>query len=396
MVDRKNSPEEPTLGPKSELQKQSQPSRPVIRAADMASMSAAHQADPKGLTADELVAAVKMTAIEGALHTDIKASRPNSQQVADILAALGNGPVGRSLESNDTVVSLQPRTEWDLSNFESQGVIDIRLGDGYLDQVKLDPDREGAIAYSNPNMAAALAIANKMADMKMAEPVRFTVITTPGVEVKATEVFSKDQRVQWFAAISSMNGDVGRMEPWTALEGVYPDPMILDARIRREILAREVGSALAGMTPEFLHAHKNRTMEEVDLAALPIKEANALSNQFFNLTDLGEAMVKGNAKIHVPEHEIGEVKTYQGWGESRVSLDKFLKVGDRVDQEMADYFINVMPPATLTSSLIQVGEPSSHVGGRPTFATLNRTGEGWVYAGDCFKGERISPKVERG
>ncbi|MHB8390383.1 MAG: hypothetical protein ACYDBH_12495 [Acidobacteriaceae bacterium] len=38
------------------------------------------------------------------------------------------------------------------------------------------------------------------------------------------------------------------------------------------------------------------------------------------------------------------MKTYSGWGESRQSLDHYLQIGDVVDQEMADYFVNVLPP----------------------------------------------------
>jgi len=38
------------------------------------------------------------------------------------------------------------------------------------------------------------------------------------------------------------------------------------------------------------------------------------------------------------------MKTYAAWGESRQSLDHFLAIGDDVDQEMADYFVNVLPP----------------------------------------------------
>lgn len=37
------------------------------------------------------------------------------------------------------------------------------------------------------------------------------------------------------------------------------------------------------------------------------------------------------------------METYAAWGESWQSLDHFLLIGDVVDEEMADYFINVLP-----------------------------------------------------
>lgn len=36
-------------------------------------------------------------------------------------------------------------------------------------------------------------------------------------------------------------------------------------------------------------------------------------------------------------------------------LEEYLQVGDLVDQEMVDYFINVLPPAYMSGSLIQMG-----------------------------------------
>lgn len=74
------------------------------------------------------------------------------------------------------------------------------------------------------------------------------------------------------------------------------------------------------------------------------------------------------------------MKTYAAWGESRQSLDHFLLIGDVVDEEMADYFIKVLPPVSMLGHLIQIGEPVCDVGGRPTYATLRRnSARQWVY-----------------
>lgn len=78
------------------------------------------------------------------------------------------------------------------------------------------------------------------------------------------------------------------------------------------------------------------------------------------------------------------MKTYKGWN---CNMDEYLQIGDLVDEEMADYFIEVLPPATFTSSLRQIGEPYSHVDGRATYSTLYRTENGWMYMGHCHRGE---------
>lgn len=78
------------------------------------------------------------------------------------------------------------------------------------------------------------------------------------------------------------------------------------------------------------------------------------------------------------------MKTYQEW---EGSLTTYLEAGDLVDEEMVQHFINVMPPATCNSRCIQIGEPYSHINGKAVFSTLMRTDEGWIYAGECYRGE---------
>ncbi|WP_336775384.1 hypothetical protein [Paenibacillus sp. MMO-58] len=80
------------------------------------------------------------------------------------------------------------------------------------------------------------------------------------------------------------------------------------------------------------------------------------------------------------------VKRYADW---KGDLHVFLKIGDLVDEEMVNHFLNELPPTTWTSSLIQMGEPYSHVGGKATYATLKKTSDGWAYAGHCHRGENI-------
>lgn len=87
------------------------------------------------------------------------------------------------------------------------------------------------------------------------------------------------------------------------------------------------------------------------------------------------------------------MKTYKDW---KGSLNEYLQIGDLVDEEMVDYFLNVLPPITWNSHCIQMGEPYSHIGGRATYATLKNTEAGWVYAGHCFRGEIEEPAQKNG
>lgn len=83
----------------------------------------------------------------------------------------------------------------------------------------------------------------------------------------------------------------------------------------------------------------------------------------------------------------GLIKTYENWCASGLDLSQFLRIGDVVDEEMADYFIEVLPPITMTGQLVQMGEPHSHREGRATYSTLERVGSNWIYRGHCHRGQ---------
>ena len=77
------------------------------------------------------------------------------------------------------------------------------------------------------------------------------------------------------------------------------------------------------------------------------------------------------------------MKTYNQWNGSGKDLDQFLGVGDEVDEEMFYYFLEVLPPACISKACVQIGEPHSHdKNGKPTFATLLKTGKNWAFAGN--------------
>jgi hypothetical protein len=81
------------------------------------------------------------------------------------------------------------------------------------------------------------------------------------------------------------------------------------------------------------------------------------------------------------------VKTYEGWNGS---LNEYLQVGDLVDEDMHDHFLNVLPPLTWTESMLQCSEPHSHEAEGATYTTFVRTSEGWMYAGNCYRGKSVN------
>lgn len=82
------------------------------------------------------------------------------------------------------------------------------------------------------------------------------------------------------------------------------------------------------------------------------------------------------------------MKTFENW---KGNLSDYLTIGDEVDEDMVDHFVNVLPPASWRADLVQIGEPHSHVAGRATYPTLHKKEGRWLYAGNCFRGESTQP-----
>lgn len=74
-------------------------------------------------------------------------------------------------------------------------------------------------------------------------------------------------------------------------------------------------------------------------------------------------------------------------------FDGFVKPGDAVDEEIANHFLNSVPPVSFQAGYIQCGEAYNHVPDdqigmlRATYATFTQHGDRWRYCGHCFKGE---------
>lgn len=89
-----------------------------------------------------------------------------------------------------------------------------------------------------------------------------------------------------------------------------------------------------------------------------------------------------------------KLKTIEDWQNSGCrTWDEYCKFGYLVDQEVADYFLNILPPQTMKRGYFQVGESHSYARnpktGKPsgTYATFVRYGRGiWQYRGNCWTG----------
>jgi hypothetical protein len=87
------------------------------------------------------------------------------------------------------------------------------------------------------------------------------------------------------------------------------------------------------------------------------------------------------------------IKTYEQW---RGNFNKYVAVGDLVDEEIMLHFRDaVFPPTKFTDDMVQCGEIEAvafdykwGVAG-DLYQTFTREGEFWRYCGICFEGETI-------
>lgn len=85
---------------------------------------------------------------------------------------------------------------------------------------------------------------------------------------------------------------------------------------------------------------------------------------------------------------IKEIKTYKGWINSDAdTIDKYLNPGDLVDEEMYNYFLNILPPLVLDKYYLQVGGACDYVSGNYTYVTFIFENGNWIYKGECHKNQ---------
>ncbi len=92
-----------------------------------------------------------------------------------------------------------------------------------------------------------------------------------------------------------------------------------------------------------------------------------------------------------------EVKTYKGWCDSGLpTFEEYSFVGDTVDSEMVEHFVNSVPPMLMRSGCTQGGEAFSHECDehgkfRPTYVTFHSLGNGrWMFDGYCFYEQNVN------
>ncbi len=100
-----------------------------------------------------------------------------------------------------------------------------------------------------------------------------------------------------------------------------------------------------------------------------------------------------------------ELKTLQGWHEyaeknSNGSWDNYCKPGELVDEEVYNYFLDILPPRGMGRGYLQVGEPYSSAFDpefgkwRQTYSTFRRVQKGvWMYLGNCFPNGEWEPEI---
>ena len=88
-----------------------------------------------------------------------------------------------------------------------------------------------------------------------------------------------------------------------------------------------------------------------------------------------------------------KVKTIDGWHISGAEdFREYCFPGDEVSEEVVDYFLDILPPKSLSYGYLQVGEPYSYEEDecgkhRSTYSTFKKDGDKWMYVGECFVGE---------
>ena len=80
-----------------------------------------------------------------------------------------------------------------------------------------------------------------------------------------------------------------------------------------------------------------------------------------------------------------KIKTMNDW---KYDFGTDFTPGDRVDEEIYNHFLNVLPPLVNRSNMLQVSEPYGwDERGGSTYTTFTHDGISWIYNGHCFKNQ---------
>lgn len=86
-----------------------------------------------------------------------------------------------------------------------------------------------------------------------------------------------------------------------------------------------------------------------------------------------------------------KIKTNKDW---TGSFENHFFPGDRVSEEIALYFAEIVAGGIFEENYSQCGEPTDLVNGKFTYTTFIHDGTSWVYCGNCHQGEKVEPEVK--
>ena len=139
-------------------------------------------------------------------------------------------------------------------------------------------------------------------------------------------------------------------------------------------------------TPAEIKAYRKYRLMEIAKKEMMQSVKSALET----LEEYADDIIKATA----PRCKVidGEVKTAQGWQDSGMCFDDYVKEHEKVAGNIVNYFANVLPPHRYSSSFLQVGEPADSVKEGERYLTFvygyadPKYGEVWQYHGHCLSG----------
>lgn len=94
-----------------------------------------------------------------------------------------------------------------------------------------------------------------------------------------------------------------------------------------------------------------------------------------------------------------KVKSIEGWDEfadktGNMDWCDYAKPRDEITEEVYDYFLDVLPPASLSYGYLQVGSANDHIRDdrgqiRATYTTFIKGEKKYFYCGSCFLNETV-------
>lgn len=86
------------------------------------------------------------------------------------------------------------------------------------------------------------------------------------------------------------------------------------------------------------------------------------------------------------------MKTLKDWEESEIdNFEDFVLPGDIVGEDVVEYFRNLITPKIDNAYIMQMGDPKNVIDKKYVYMTFTNEYKGWVYRGNCYKGEKQTP-----